>query len=140
MAIARILMTTIADAAFAIQQARGVADEGRYNFVWTLGALVIAFAAWVRSEGQREDAGRPTGLRAVALPLVAQALAAGIQIYALFEPLPRSERIGTVAVLMVSSVQIYLTRPRPDPSPVPGPEATKGSEPVEGADQALTPP
>lgn len=128
---AGILMTTIADAAFAVQQARGVADEGRYDFVWTLGALVIAFAAWVRSEGQPEDAARPTGLRAVALPLMAQALAAGIQIYALFEPVGKSERIGTLAVLVVSSVQIYLTRPRGSPSPgaEPGPkEATGVSE------------
>jgi hypothetical protein len=140
---AGILMTTIADAALAVQQARGVADQGRYDFVWTLGALVIAFAAWVRAEGQREDTGRPTGLRAVALPLIAQALAAGIQIYALFEPVGKSERIGTVAVLVVSSVQIFLTRSRAGPSPNdvadPGPErTTEGSGPTGRADQART--
>jgi hypothetical protein len=39
-------------------------------------------------------------------------MAAGIQIYALFEPIGKSERIGTVAVLVVSSAQIILTRPR----------------------------
>jgi hypothetical protein len=140
---AGILMTTIADAAFSIQQARGVADEGRYDFVWTLGALVIAFAAWVRAPGQREDAAHPTGLRAVALPLIAQALAAGVQIYALFEPVGKSERIGTVAVLVVSSVQIYITRPRAQASPVadPVPEGlTEGSESSTSADQALMPP
>jgi hypothetical protein len=114
---AGVLMTTIADAAFAVQSARGVAGETRYDFVWTLGAIVLAYAAWVKVSAPHQDAGRPTGLRAVALPLVAQALAAGVQIYAFFEPVPRSERIGTVAVLVVSSVQIFLTRPRPDGAP-----------------------
>ena len=111
-----ILMTTIADAAFAVQEARGVADGGTYDFVWTLGAVLIAYAAWTRAPRLGADVGRPTGLRAVALPLVAQAIAAGIQIYALFEPIGKSERIGTVAVLVVSSVQIILTRPRSHPA------------------------
>ncbi|MDQ1359933.1 MAG: diguanylate cyclase [Acidimicrobiaceae bacterium] len=107
-----ILMTTIADAAFAVQEARGVANDGTYDFVWTLGAILIAYAAWVRAPAGSAEVERQTGLRAVALPLVAQAMAAGIQIYALFEPIGKSERIGTVAVLVVSSVQIILTRPR----------------------------
>ena len=113
---AGILMTTIADAAFAVQEARGVADVTTYDFVWTLGAILIAYAAWVRAPAGRVEAERPTGLRAVALPLVAQAMAAGIQIYALFEPIGKSERIGTVAVLVVSSVQLILTRPRSQPA------------------------
>ena len=112
-----ILAMTIADAAFAVQEApRGVANEGHYEFVWTLGAVLIAYAAW--APGPRGD-DRPTqvtGLRAVALPLLAQALAIGIQIYAIFEPIGKSERILTVAVLVLASVQIILTRPRPSPA------------------------
>ena len=55
-----VLMTTIADTAFAIQQARGVADEGKYSFVWTLGALVIAFAAWAGPRAsERNQRGPP---------------------------------------------------------------------------------
>jgi hypothetical protein len=50
----------------------------------------------------------------VILLLVAQAIAAGIQIYALFGELARSERVVTLAVLVVTSVQIFLNRPRPD--------------------------
>jgi hypothetical protein len=111
-----ILMTAIADAAFAVQEARGVSDVTTYDFVWTLGAILIAYAAWVRAPAGRVEVERPTGLRAVALPLVAQAMAAGIQIYALFEPIGKSERIGTVAVLVVSSVQIILSRPRSQPA------------------------
>jgi hypothetical protein len=154
---AGILMTTIADAAFAIQQARGVANEGRYDFVWTLGAVVIAFAAWVRAPGEeREEAPQHTGLRVVALPLIAQVLAAGIQIYAIFEPVGKSERVGTVAVLIVSSVQIFLTRPRAEPSsaaeagsvPAPSPlpsdspalPAGAGSEPRGSPTGTTTPP
>jgi hypothetical protein len=60
-----------------------------------------------------------TGLRAVILLLVAQAIAAGIQIYAIFGELARSERVVTLAVLVVTSVQIFLNRPRPDASTPP---------------------
>ena len=128
-----ILMTTIADASFAVQAARGVADGGSYDFVWTLGAVLIAYAAWTRAPRQSGGVERPTGLRAVALPLMAQAIAAGIQIYALFEPIGKSERIGTVAVLILSSVQIILTRPRSTPAaaaqPVTGESRSADSAP-----------
>ena len=60
-------------------------------------------------------------MRAVALALFAQALAIGIQIYAIFREVGKSERIVTIVVLVVASVQIILTRPRrKDPRP-PGP-------------------
>ena len=51
-------------------------------------------------------------MRAIALPLLAQALAAGIQVYAIFEPVGKSERVVTLVALVVTSVQIILTRPR----------------------------
>ncbi len=110
-----VLATTAADAAFAIQEARGVTDGGRYDFIWPLGALLIAAAAWVTvptGARQHRDVA-VTGLRAVALLLVAQALAAGIQVYALFGTVGKSERVVTLAVLVVTSVQIILNRPRP---------------------------
>ena len=44
--------------------------------------------------------------------LFAEALAIGIQIYAIFREVGRSERIVTIVVLLVASVQIILTRPR----------------------------
>jgi hypothetical protein len=128
-----VLATTIADAAFAIQEARGVVDGGRYDFVWTLGALCIAGAAWVTGPGAGDDRAVVTGLRAVILLLAAQAIAAGIQIYALFGELARSERVVTLAVLVVTSVQIFLNRPRPDePTPPQSdpPEQEPAGEPV----------
>jgi diguanylate cyclase len=106
------LMTTIADASFAVQEARGVAEDNHYDFVWTLGALLVAYAAWVRVPGVTRNPKRVTGMRAIALPLIAQALAAGIQIYAIFEPVGKSERVVTLIVLVVASVQIIITRPR----------------------------
>jgi hypothetical protein len=57
----------------------------------------------------------------VALPLLAEALAIAIQLYA-FGTVARGERLVTVMVLMVSSAQIVLSRPRPrskDASPTP---------------------
>jgi hypothetical protein len=104
-----------ADAAFAIQQARGVANDGHYAFVWTVGALAVALAAWVRAPDTAVEDRPVTGLRAIALALVAQALAIGIQIYAVFHEVGKSERIVTAVVLVVASVQIILTRPRAAP-------------------------
>jgi hypothetical protein len=123
-----VLATTIGDAAFAVQEARGVVDGGRYDFVWTLGAVCIAGAAWVTGVDAIEDPAAVTGLRAVALLLAAQAVAAGIQIYALFGELARSERIVTLAVLVVTSVQIILNRPRPE---APAPSAVAGSPAID---------
>jgi hypothetical protein len=107
-----IAACTAADAAFAVEQARGVVESGHYDFVWTLGALSIAYAAWVRSPIARRDDRRVTGMRAVALALVAQALAIAIQITAIFKDIGKSERVVTVLVLAVASVQIVLARPR----------------------------
>jgi diguanylate cyclase len=109
-----VVTMAVADAVFAVQQARGVADDGHIDFIWTLGALMIALAAWISKPDAGDDAGPVTGMRAIALALVAQALAIGIQIYALFEEVGKSERIVTIVVLVVASAQIILTRPRPE--------------------------
>ena len=103
---------TCADAAFAVQEARGVVESGHYDFVWTLGALFIAYAAWVRSPSVHDDDRQVTGMRAIALALIAQAIAIAIQITAVFRELGKSERIVTALVLVFASVQIILTRPR----------------------------
>jgi hypothetical protein len=127
-----VVTMSIADAAFSVQMARGVADSGHYDFIWTIGALMIACAAWIRTPNARDDADRVTGMRAIALALVAEALAIGIQIYAIFEEVGKSERVVTIAVLLVASVQIILTRPRPEGAGEPPPSASAdGTETVQ---------
>jgi hypothetical protein len=108
-----IVSTSIADAVFAVQEAeaRAVVSANNYNFIWTAGALLIALAAWVRAP-EAEEPQMVVGMRAVALALFAQALAIGIQIYAIFREVGKSERVVTIVVLVVASVQIILTRPR----------------------------
>ena len=110
-----VLASTGADAAFAVQQARGVAENG-YDFVWTLGALFIAYAAWVHSPIVHDDDRQVTGMRAIALALIAQALAISIQITALFEELGKSERIVTALVLVIASIQLIVSRPKGEAS------------------------
>ena len=128
-----VVTMDIADAAFAVQQARGVANDDHYDFVWTIGALLIAFAAWVRTPDADAGADQVTGMRAIALALFAEALAIGIQIYAVFKEVGKSERVVTVVVLVVASVQIILTRPRSSTSvsigstQVPPVQRTEGS-------------
>jgi hypothetical protein len=107
-----VLALTTADAVFAIQEAHGLADDRPYDFVWTLGALLIACAAWVTPTKPMERGAEVTGMRAIALVLVAQAVAAGIQIYAFFGEIGRSERLVTLVVLLFTSVQVILARPR----------------------------
>jgi hypothetical protein len=110
-----IATMTIADMIYAVQQAGGAKLTGDYDFVWTVGALLMAAAAWSRPP--RPDADRAVyGWRVIALPLASQLLAAGIQVYGLFHTIGRSERIVTLAVLMIASLQIIVSRPR-RPSP-----------------------
>ena len=116
---AGIVAIAIADSVYAIQEVGGVGGDEHYSFVWTTGAVLIAYAAWVRPPGVRNEPVEVTGLRAVALPLLAQALAVAIQIYAFFGGIARGERLVTVAVLVLSSIQIILTRPRPHSADAP---------------------
>ena len=121
-----VVTMAAADAAFAVQQARGVADKGHYDFVWTVGALACALAAWVRTRNPDGRYEQVTGMRAIALALVAQALAIGIQIYAIFGEVGKSERVVTALVLVIASVQIILARPRAAPASSAGPGGPAG--------------
>jgi diguanylate cyclase len=132
-----IVSTSIADAIFAVQEAeaRSVVSGTSYDFVWTAGAILIAFAAWVRAPEDNANPEGVTGMRAIALALFAQALAIGIQIYAIFKEVGKDERIVTIVVLLVASVQIILTRPRRRQDDVPQPsEAAKAGQPETDAD------
>jgi hypothetical protein len=103
-------LIALADGVSSVQQARGLV-EGDYGFLWSVGALLIAAAAW---------SGRPTadlerevyGWRAIVLPVAAQLCAAGIQVYAIFFEIGSSERLVTLIVLIVATVQIVISRPR----------------------------
>jgi hypothetical protein len=105
----------LADAAFAVQDARSAVVDDDYDFVWTAGAVAIAVAAWTTGAPPSEHH-EVYGWRAVALPLAAQVLAAGIQVLGLFVELGPSERIVTLAVLAIATAQIVITRPRPPAS------------------------
>ena len=52
------------------------------------------------------------GWRAVALPVLAQLVAIAIQVYGLFNYVPVGERIITIVVLLIATIQIIGTRPR----------------------------
>ena len=127
-----VVSTSVADAVFAVQEAetRAVVSADSYNFIWTAGALLLALAAWARAPEADENAEAVVGMRAIALALFAQALAIGIQIYAIFREVGKSERIVTIVVLVVASVQIILTRPRrndPGRASAPSPQARQAA-------------
>jgi hypothetical protein len=104
-------LIALADGVFSVQQARGFLLDGDYNFLWSIGALLIAGAAWAArpEDGEFEEV---YGWRAIVLPVAAQICAAGIQVYALFHEIGSSERLVTLIVLVVATVQIIISRPR----------------------------
>jgi hypothetical protein len=105
------ILMAVGDGVFAVQQARNAYLPGHYDFIWPLGALLIAYAIWRPSEKPRFDA-EVVGWRAIALPVTAQVLAVGIQVYGLFHHLGDAERVITLVVLLVAIAQIIVARPR----------------------------
>jgi hypothetical protein len=102
----------IADAIYSVQALGHAHDRGVYDAVWVGAAILVAYAAWLPHPGRLEPR-EVVGWRAIALALAAQAIAVSIQIYAIFEEIPESERILTVLVLIIATIQIVSTRPRP---------------------------
>jgi hypothetical protein len=105
------IMMAVGDGLFAVQEAREAYVAGHYDFIWPLGAVLIAYAIWRPSDKPRFDA-EVVGWRAIVLPVTAQALAAAIQVYSFFHELGSAERIITLVVLLVAIAQIILARPR----------------------------
>ena len=108
----------VADAVFAVQEARGIASGNGYTFVWTAGAVLIAYAAWTPPAPVQVPPPEMKGWRAIALPLAVQLLAVCVQIYLLAAGLEVSitDRIVTIAVLLIASLQIVVSRPREERS------------------------
>jgi hypothetical protein len=102
----------LADAAYSVDVlGHRYATETTFDALWLLGFVLIAYAAWLPHPGRLEPV-RVTGWRAIALPLAAQFLAIGFQVYGLFFAVPRSERLFTIVVLLIATAQIVVTRPR----------------------------
>jgi hypothetical protein len=123
------VVMTVADAAFAVQQARGVADQEHYGFFWSAGALMIAWAAWVPGV-HRHTPRQLYGWSAIALPLFAQLLAVVLQLGIVLFPSFDTEthKVTVLVVLVVATVQLIVARPR---AARPGrvPESPGDSEP-----------
>jgi diguanylate cyclase len=113
------VIIALADAVSAVQEARGTSVGDGYTFIWTIGAVLIASAAWVGPAPPRDAQGEMVGFRAIALPLSVQLLAASVQIYLLASgrAVSTADRVVTIAVLLIASLQIVVSRPRGDSSP-----------------------
>lgn len=102
----------VADAISSVQALAHSHDRGIYDPAWAGAAMLIAYAAWQPHPGRLERQ-EVTGWQAIALAIAAQGIAIAIQAYAIFDELPRSERILTVIVLIIATIQIVVSRPRP---------------------------
>jgi hypothetical protein len=110
----------VADAIYSVEAlGHTYSSETAFDALWLAGIMLIAYAAWLPHPGQLAPV-TVTGWRAIALPIAAQVLAISLQVYALFYEVPRSERIFTIVVLLIATVQIIVTRPRVPTPPVDG--------------------
>ena len=124
----------LADAISSVQALAHAHDKGIFDASWAGAAVLVAYAAWLPHPGRLERR-EVIGFRAVGLAIAAQLLAASIQTYAIFDEVPHSERILTVAVLIIATVQIVVSRPRrqSDPGPpghAPSPAAAAETRPA----------
>jgi hypothetical protein len=102
----------IADSISAVQFVDGTFEFGDYNYLWTAGALLIAYAAWQPDPLPSRPA-RLIGWKAIVLPVSCQLIAAGIQLYVLFVgEIPESERIIALLIMALVVVQLWVSRPR----------------------------
>jgi hypothetical protein len=109
---AGLALLAVTDAVYSVRVLAHTYDVGGgFNVVAAFAALMIAAAAWEPHPGRLEPR-TVYGWRAIALPLLAQALAVGIQTYAYFHELPPSERVLTIVILLIAIVQIVIARPR----------------------------
>jgi hypothetical protein len=104
----------IADAVYSVDAlGHTYTTDTTFDALWIVGLALLAYAAWLPHPGELEPE-RVTGWRAIALPLAAQLVAISLQVYGFYFNLPRSERIFTIVVLLIATVQIIMTRPRPE--------------------------
>ena len=108
-----LLLLAVADAVDSATNAQAGYVPGVIGPFWSGGVLLIALAAW-QSGDPPARVPEMVGWKAVALPVATQACAAAIQLYAYFHHLPDSERLLTVAVLLLAIVQIIASRPVAD--------------------------
>jgi hypothetical protein len=106
-----LMAMAVADSIFSVNTLSHSSQHGGYQVAWAAGAALLAYAAAQRRP-VRLDVRPPTGWAAIALPLLAQVLALGIQVYAIFDELPTSERVLSAVVLLIAIAQIVMTRPR----------------------------
>jgi len=109
---AGLVVFGIADSVSAVQFVDGTYEFGVYNYLWTAGALLVAYAAWQPDPPPSRPA-RLTGWKAIALPAVCQLIAAGLQLYILFvHEIPESERVIALLIMALVLVQLWVSRPR----------------------------
>ena len=90
----------IADSVYAVQEVGGVATDTRSTPSVDHRGRTHCLRGGCASPGFGGAPVEITGMRAVALPLLAQALAVAIQLYAFFGEIARGERLVTVVVLV----------------------------------------
>ena len=102
----------IADSISAVEFVDGTFEFGEYNYLWTGGALLIAYAAWQPDPLPSRPA-QLVGWKAIVLPVACQLIAAGVQFYVLFiGEIPESERVIALLVMALVLVQLWVSRPR----------------------------
>jgi hypothetical protein len=109
-----LVCLTVADATYSLTAADIMVHDGPFDFLWSAGALAFAAGA-TRLPSPARPSREITGWPAIVLPLGAQLFAVATQVYGYFRPLPPTERVLTIGVLIIGIAQVILSRPRPHP-------------------------
>ena len=110
----------VADAIYSVDAlGHTYSSDTVFDAMWLGGMVLIAYAAWLPHPGRLEPV-EVYGWKAIALPLVAQCFALGLQVYGLFVHIPLAERVLTIVVLLIAIVQIVVSRPRDPPTTIDG--------------------
>ena len=118
---------TIVDCVYAVQAIEGTYHEAVYDWVWPLGALLIAASSMARPAYAPQE--HLVGFKAIALGVGCQVVAIGTQVYGIDHDLPHSERYLTIAVLGLIVVQLVISRPRHAPAVVESPQRVAPARP-----------
>ena len=99
-----LVMWVAADAITSVGVVKHAQPGTAYYYLWPVGLLFIAYAAWLPPDERRVD--RRTGWRLLLIPVACQIFAIGTQLWALIGTLGDIERIMTIVLLVVVTVQI----------------------------------
>jgi hypothetical protein len=101
-----LVVWALADAIWSVSTVGNARPGASYYYLWTVGLLLIAYAAWLPSDERGVDS--LSRWRLLLIPVACQVAVIVTQVWALIGTLSDVERIMTIVLVVVVTVQICL--------------------------------